>query len=496
MPKFKYCLSCRYKDRILKYCKKEGKYYKLYYTKNDFMIIKFCKNNSHEYIEINIDDMINFMEFVMMRNYHCGGVCDFYCKSDMRDAPLLDIKKEKESENNNNNFVNENNGFFITENYEKCDTKTKIYDYSITNLLDPKKSGLDNSTDESSSDSNDNSDDNSSEEEEDDDDLSCKHKCKHRYYIMEYVRYIFKHNMMDHIKLFLKKHDACDFEGLYGSLSLVGEEDDKGCDDLSYEVISNALELSNYKISKYVVCYIYAEPHKILDRLCENLKLSEIKKYLRICTSKKYFESISEKQFKNEYLGLSRTLWLVARYNNVDMFKFVIEEFSKVKNRVDEKYQKDLIFDKKVMQEVLRLNEGKYNIVKYLIENGVNIQARNNEALIRACNENLKIVKLLVENGANIHAKNDKSLVQASNNGHLDIVKYLIKKGANINADNGKALTYACSNGHLNTVKYLVENGANIHANNNRALEIALEYEYKKIVKYLVKNGADFKNKN
>uniref|UniRef100_A0A6G6ACI4 Ankyrin repeat-containing protein n=1 Tax=Borely moumouvirus TaxID=2712067 RepID=A0A6G6ACI4_9VIRU len=482
MPKFNYCLSCRYKDRILKYCKKKEDNYKLYYTKNDYMVIKFCKENDHQYIEVDIDDMENFMEFVMMRNYHCGGVCDFYCKSDMRDVPLLDIKKET---TNKNKFVDENNGFFIAEKYNKCDTKTKVYDYSITNLLDSKKSGLD------SDDSDDSNSDDGNSDDSDDDDLICKHECKHRQYTMEYVRYIFKHNMLSHIKLFLRKDGTYDFEGLYGSLSLVGEEDDEGCDDLSYEVISNALELSNYKTSKYVVCYIYAEPHKILDRLCENLKLSEIKKYLRICTSKKYFESISEKQFKNEYLDLSRTLWLVARYNNIDMFKFIIEEFSKVKNRVDKKYQKDLIFDKKVMQEVLRLNEGKYDIVKYLIENGVNVQARNNEALIRACSENLKIVKLLVKNGANIHAKNDEPLYKACSNGKIDIVKYLVKKGANINADNGKVLTYACSSGHLNIVKYLIENGADIHAN-NRALEIALEYGYKKIVKYLVKNGANF----
>ncbi|AGF84869.1 repeat protein [Moumouvirus goulette] len=125
MAKFKYCLSCRYKDRILKYCKKERDYYKLYYTKIDFMIIKFYNKNDHEYIEIDINDMKNFMEFVMIRNYHCGGVYDYYCKSDMKDIALLDVKKENDSANKNK-FVDENNGFFVRENYEKCDTKKKF----------------------------------------------------------------------------------------------------------------------------------------------------------------------------------------------------------------------------------------------------------------------------------------------------------------------------------------------------------------------------------
>ncbi|AGF84868.1 repeat protein [Moumouvirus goulette] len=309
---------------------------------------------------------------------------------------------------------------------------------------------------------------------------------------MEYVKYIFENNMLDHIKLFLKKEKGCGgFEGLYGSLSLVQEEDDEGCDDLSCEVITNSLQLSNYETSKYVICKIYAEPHKILNHLCGDLKLFEIQKYLRICTSKKYFKSMSKIRIGNGYLDLSETLWLVGHYNNLDIFKFVIEEFSKVKNRVNKKYQKDFIFDKKVMQEVLRYNEDKYNIIKYLIQNGVDIQVRNNEALIHACSESLKIVKLLVENGANINAKNNEPLDEACSEGKIDIVKYLVEKGANIHAENGKALISACFGGHLNVVKYLVKNGANIHANNDRALEVASKYDYKKIVNFLVKNGVN-----
>ena len=60
-------------------------------------------------------------------------------------------------------------------------------------------------------------------------------------------------------------------------------------------------------------------------------------------------------------------------------------------------------------------------------------------------NGHLEIVKYLVENGANINEKNkdgDTPLICASINGHLEIVKYLCQNGDNVNekdkdGDNG-----------------------------------------------------------
>jgi len=41
----------------------------------------------------------------------------------------------------------------------------------------------------------------------------------------------------------------------------------------------------------------------------------------------------------------------------------------------------------------------------------------------------LKIVKYLVEHGANIHAKDDEALKKSAYQGHLEVVKYLVKNG-------------------------------------------------------------------
>ena len=52
------------------------------------------------------------------------------------------------------------------------------------------------------------------------------------------------------------------------------------------------------------------------------------------------------------------------------------------------------------------------------------------------------------------------SVRYASYNGHLDVVKYLVSQGADIRADNDEAVRWASFNGHLEVVKYLVSQGA------------------------------------
>ena len=105
--------------------------------------------------------------------------------------------------------------------------------------------------------------------------------------------------------------------------------------------------------------------------------------------------------------------------------------------------------------------DGNVNKAKQLIENGVDIHARDDWALRQSASKgHLNFVKYLVENGADIHAENDWALRCSAENGHLSIVKYLVKNGADIHAKNDWALRYRAYWGHLDTVKYLVENGA------------------------------------
>jgi len=66
-----------------------------------------------------------------------------------------------------------------------------------------------------------------------------------------------------------------------------------------------------------------------------------------------------------------------------------------------------------------------------------------------------EMVKYLIENGADVNAENDGALRAAANNGHLEIVKYLVGNGADIYAENNTALKWAVENGHLDVVIYL-----------------------------------------
>lgn len=103
--------------------------------------------------------------------------------------------------------------------------------------------------------------------------------------------------------------------------------------------------------------------------------------------------------------------------------------------------------------------------LKELKQEGVRFTRHMNFLLYRAATlGHLGVVKYLVEQGANIHALDDDALCYASKNGHFDIVKYLVEHGANIHAGDDGALRWASRNGYFDIVKYLVEHGADIHA--------------------------------
>lgn len=124
---------------------------------------------------------------------------------------------------------------------------------------------------------------------------------------------------------------------------------------------------------------------------------------------------------------------------------------------------------------------------------------------------NLREVKSLVENGANIHANQDDALVMSLAFGHVKVFEYLLSKYPYAHKGLDYALKQACggpnNNSTLRIVKMLVDHGANINGGDlrNEYGEIDNRYEYGmplieaatmnnlKIVKFLVEKGADVK---
>lgn len=75
------------------------------------------------------------------------------------------------------------------------------------------------------------------------------------------------------------------------------------------------------------------------------------------------------------------------------------------------------------------------------------------------CNKNESILKLVLK-GADVNAVNDFgdtpcSFVVKANN--LEMLKFLVENGADVNAGNGKLLHYACFKNNVELVKYLIK---------------------------------------
>ncbi len=175
---------------------------------------------------------------------------------------------------------------------------------------------------------------------------------------------------------------------------------------------------------------------------------------------------------------------------------------------------------------------GNWTLVKKLIEQGADLQAKNNNGWTvlhyAAWNGHLDTVKWLVEKGADLQAKdnhgwtalsvtssnevkqwlrehaaiNIDNTLTAAKNGNWTLVKKLIDQGADLQAKNiygERVLHWAVLSEHLDTVKWLVEQGADVQAKTNygwTVLHLAARYGNLDTVKWLVEQGADVQAKD
>ena len=126
---------------------------------------------------------------------------------------------------------------------------------------------------------------------------------------------------------------------------------------------------------------------------------------------------------------------------------------------------------------------GNYELAKYLIEHGANVNAKDANGFAPIHNvcywcSSLKVLKLLVENGANINetANNDWTPLYLASNQKLDFVKFLVENGASVNFQDKKGNTplhnaymgfYEGRGPKTEIVDYLKKHGANEKLKNN-----------------------------
>ncbi len=168
---------------------------------------------------------------------------------------------------------------------------------------------------------------------------------------------------------------------------------------------------------------------------------------------------------------------------------------------------------------------GSYEIVRFMIERGVNINAevggwtpleiafaQNHRELAKLLLEagsgfldaakkgEEQQIKNILKNGVDVNIKDKEgwtALHQAAFNGHIKIAKYLIQKYADVNAkevDGWTPLMLASVNGHTKLVKLLIEKGADVNAINVdgwTSLHGAAVNGHIDIAEALVKKGAE-----
>jgi hypothetical protein len=144
---------------------------------------------------------------------------------------------------------------------------------------------------------------------------------------------------------------------------------------------------------------------------------------------------------------------------------------------------------------------GHLDVVKYIVENGIEVYDLSYEFRQVVEREDMLMVQLLIEAGADIKFIDDVILCMASKHGCLDIIKALIPRdfmdspwnkriiSKHIRKIGDIALYLAAIYGHQDVVQFFIELG--METNMPRALHAALDNDRIHIAKYLMKHAPD-----
>lgn len=124
----------------------------------------------------------------------------------------------------------------------------------------------------------------------------------------------------------------------------------------------------------------------------------------------------------------------------------------------------------------LAAQEGHYDVVKLLLQNGARQSARSDGGctalIMSAIHGHARVAQLLIDSGADVDASDCNgvtSVYSAALKGYPKVVKLLIEAGAGVNicaSDGSMPLHPSSKGGHLAVVKLLVEAGARLDVRN------------------------------
>lgn len=144
-------------------------------------------------------------------------------------------------------------------------------------------------------------------------------------------------------------------------------------------------------------------------------------------------------------------------------------------------------------------SQGDINQVKHLLDQGVNVNARQEDGetplMFAAVEGKLDVVELLLDRGADINAlsiNNETALVRSVGMSH-ESAALLLQRGADI--EKGNPLAHAAGIGDVRMIQLLLEKGANVNAATSEGhspLTAAVSREVSPdIIRLLLKAGAD-----
>ena len=168
----------------------------------------------------------------------------------------------------------------------------------------------------------------------------------------------------------------------------------------------------------------------------------------------------------------------------------------------------DYAHDARLDALIKACNKGKIEIVRSLVEGGIDINKIGTEGftpLMSAVNnDHSRIVAYLIDQGAKVNEFSNgwSALIEAADEGAIKSMKLLLDAGADVNYYRSPmsptAASMAASEGHIECLKTLDQYGADLNGNGSSAppLHMAAEEGKLYIVKYLLGKKVDVNKKN
>jgi ankyrin repeat protein len=200
----------------------------------------------------------------------------------------------------------------------------------------------------------------------------------------------------------------------------------------------------------------------------------------------------------------TQTLFLACFSGHKEVVRLLLDRGAKVNRRnldMARHRNTELFFmllgrcdDKSLLNEAFTqaLKAGHMEVIKLLIERGVDANNGEGMAIIQASRGSTEMVQFLLAHGANPNVQNGRALASALDKDQTAIVRLLIEHGANANQPTYDfPLSSASANGNTESVRLLLDHGADVHAGEDQALVSAAQFGHKEVVKLLLDAGAN-----